>query len=156
MPTVRTTTPDQRLRQLDERGQRCYGNSQRCQQTAVVALHLIEADPATGIAKPDAEPVLRRSCSKHRRALADSSSWQVLDAQPIPSREVRPQDQERALALTATIHKLRGRRFAAGDGRHTIQHVKYVGDDFRITDENGTQHTLSEVSLLPDEVTFSG
>jgi hypothetical protein len=149
MPTSYSGTTEDRLRRLDERGQRCDGNNRRCTQTAVVVFYLLHLDMATGEPVEGAEPIDEQACSKHRRAIGERAAWAVLDDQEIPSKGSRPKDRAAALAITARIRQLVGRTFtpAAGSPARIVTAARFVVDDYRLTDQDGQQHMLADVKL---------
>ncbi len=79
-----TGTVADRYARLDSSGKRCDGNSRRCVHAAVEAYTLapaVEWEPV-----PDAEPVTKQSCAKHRQQFADNSMYRVLETRQLPGR----------------------------------------------------------------------
>lgn len=85
MPTRWTGTIEDRLARLDLAKRRCDGNNRRCVHSANEVYQLLPAKNGQSI--PDAEPVTKQACSRHRPQFLDSPNYcQVGLTERLPER----------------------------------------------------------------------
>lgn len=77
MPLHFSGTIEQRYAKLDEAGRRCDANGRRCPGTAVERFELLPTD-GFGHIKPNAVPVIRQSCSRHRLQFCQGGTWHLV------------------------------------------------------------------------------
>lgn len=83
MPTHWTGTTEQRYARLERDDRRCDGNNRRCPRGAVERYTLAPAQDWTAI--PDASPVEKLSCSRHRQQFINNPTYVVIKMDRFPA-----------------------------------------------------------------------
>jgi hypothetical protein len=85
MPTRWTGSVEDRLARLDHAHRRCDGNNRRCVHSANEVYQLLPAK--NGQPLPDAKPITKQACSRHRPQFLDSQNYcQVGETERLPER----------------------------------------------------------------------